>query len=324
MIPAGGEATAAFDAIGTTIHVVCTDAGELPRATALVRDRLAELDCAASRFRDDSELAMINSRSAELARTDPAAHLVVPVGTTLGLCLRAAVHTANLTAGLVSATVGAALTACGYDDDLAVVRARGDTAPTGAYPGIPMRQEPSFDESRGQLSILAGTLLDLGASAKAWAADSIAAELAATGGGGYLVDLGGDIAVSGTPPPGGWAIGVRDWNGVVAQAVCSTGQAFATSSTRLRTWVQHGIARHHIIDPRTGRPAYSRWAQVTCTGPDAVRANAASTAAVILDDRAPQWLTARHVPARLVTHAGEVVTTCGWPEDPAPRGRHSS
>jgi thiamine biosynthesis lipoprotein len=307
-------ASARFRAIGTTVGVVCTQAGERARAVALLRARLAELDRAASRFRDDSELAALNRRSAESAATDPTARLRVPVDGTLAACLRAAMRTERLTAGLVCASLGTALIACGYDDDLDRVRARGhgtaDRSRHGA--SVPLARV-SFDERTGELTMPAGAALDLGASAKAWAADAIAAELAAGGAGGFLVDLGGDIAVAGAPPPHGWAVGVREWDGTVAQVVRSTGQAFATSSTRLRTWTHHGVARHHIIDPRTGEPARTRWAQVTCAGPDAVQANAASTAAIILDDHAVRWLTDRGVPARLVTADRRVETTPGWP-----------
>ncbi|MGW3542223.1 FAD:protein FMN transferase [Nocardia niigatensis] len=308
-----GTASASFSAIGTIATVVCTDARALPRAVDLTRTRLDELDRVASRFREDSELATINARSTELAGTDRSAQLLIPVSTTLGLCLRAAIRAERLTAALVRPSLGAALMACGYDDDLEIVRARGGATASDPFPVHTLPQAVLFDESQWCVRILAGTLMDLGASAKAWAADSIAAELATVGAGGYLVDLGGDIAVSGPPPPGGWAIGVRDWNSVVAQTVCSFGQAFATSSTRLRIWVQQGSPRHHIIDPRTGLPARSRWAQVTCAGADAVQANAASTAAIILDDRAPRWLSERHIPARLVTDDCAVVTTSGWP-----------
>lgn len=312
-----GTAAASFSAIGTTATVVCTDARELPGAVFLAQSRLGEIDRAASRFRDDSEIATINTRSAAAAQAGRTERLSSPVSTTLGRCLRAAVRTERLTAGLVNPCLGAALVACGYDADLEAVRTRGDRA-TGPIPIAPVRHELVFDESQWCVRIVAGTLIDLGASAKAWAADLIAAELAATGTGGFLIDLGGDIAVSGPPPSSGWAIGVRDWNGVVAQTVRSSGQAFATSSTRLRTWVQHGIPRHHILDPRTGHPARSRWAQVTCAGPDTVQANAASTAAIILDDQAPRWLSERHVPALLMTGDGDVVTTSGWPgsDDP--------
>ncbi|MQY22700.1 FAD:protein FMN transferase [Nocardia macrotermitis] len=312
------SASTTLSAIGTTVVIVCTDARELAFATRLVRARLDELDRAASRFRHDSELWQINCRSVELARTDDRGSLRVTVGWTLGSCLRAAMRVERQTEGLVCASLGTMLAACGYDDDLDAVRARGATGASGPAGDDPAPcAAATFDEERWQVTVPAGTMLDLGASAKAWAADALATELAARYAGGFLVNLGGDIATGGVPPDGGWAVGVQDWEGGVQQVVRSTGQAFATSSTRLRTWTHRGSTQHHIIDPRTGRPARTRWAQVTCAGPDAVQANAASTAAIILDERAPGWLAERGVPARLSTAEHEVTTTPGWP---APAG----
>ena len=312
------SASTTLSAIGTTVVIVCTEARELAFATRLVRARLDELDRAASRFRRDSELWQINMRSAESARAGESARLRISVGWTLGSCLRAAMRVESSTEGLVCASLGTMLAACGYDDDLDAVRARGATGAAGPDVTDPAPcAAATFDEQRWQVVVPAGTMLDLGASAKAWAADALAAELAARYEGGFLVNVGGDIATSGTTPVGGWAVGVQDWEGGVQQVVRSNGQAFATSSTRLRTWTHRGSVQHHIIDPRTGRPARTRWAQVTCAGPDAVPANAASTAAVVLDDRAPQWLTERGVPARLSTGEHEIVTTPGWP---APAG----
>ncbi|MGC4933599.1 FAD:protein FMN transferase [Gordonia sp. DT30] len=308
-----------FPAIGTSVTVVATVADALAEATALTRRRLTELDRAASRFRADSELAQINSISAALAHTDPHAHLSVAVGRVLAACLSAAVHTERLTDGLVCASLGADLAACGYDDDLAVVRARpaADTenrSPVAAGPPVPHRL--TFDEQRRRLTITAGVALDLGASAKAWAADTIAAELARHGKGGFLVNLGGDIAVAGDVPMGGWAIGVRGPDDIDVGAVRGTGQAFATSSTLLRTWHHHGSRQHHIIDPRTGGPAATRWAQITCAAPTAVQANAASTAAIIHDAGAPQWLCEREIPACLISTDRRIITTPGWPDMP--------
>ncbi len=321
---AEGTTSATFSAIGTTVGVVCSEARVLASAVDLMRARLAELDRAASRFRSDSELAVINSRSAALLRTEPAARLRVPVSAMLGACLAAAMRSEQLTGGLVSPSLGAELIACGYDEDIEVVRARAGVH-TPVRIRMPLWREVAFDVDRCEVVLRAGTMLDLGACAKAWAADAVSAELAATLAGGFLVNLGGDIAAAGPPPPGGWAIGVRDWNDVVAQVVHSSGQAFATSSTRLRTWIDRGVRRHHIIDPRTGQPARTRWAQVTSAGPDAVQANAASTAAIILDDRAPAWLTDRGVPARLSTADHHVTTTPGWPHTaPTPVHRRAS
>ena len=156
-------------------------------------------------------------------------------------------------------------------------------------------------------------MLDLGATAKAYAADLIAARLARQLRGGFLVNLGGDIAVSGLLPVGGWDIGVEDEHGVVRQVVVSTGQAVATSSTHHRTWTSAGEKRHHIVDPRTGRTASVAWAQVTCAGVSAVEANAASAAAIILGPAAPKWLAGQGIPARLDSDIGRPVVTPGWP-----------
>jgi len=326
------SATETFAAIGTTVSVTCTDRRELGRAAALMRIRLGALDGAVSRFREDSELARINARSAALARTDPSRSLRVLVGTTLSACLTAALRAERLSNGLVCASLGAELAACGYDADLAVVTARGEREQAGALatrdfpvPGRRRREVRRaglvFDSGCGLLVLPAGVALDLGASAKAWAADTIAAELAATGTGGYLCNLGGDIAVAGAAPPGGWAIGVRDWTGTVRHTVCSTGQAFATSSTKVRTWIHQGSARHHIIDPRSGSPARAWWAQVSCAAPDAVQANAASTAAVILGAAAPRWLRDRGVAACLIGSGGRITTTPGWEAGPTREAR---
>jgi thiamine biosynthesis lipoprotein len=316
--PVAAVASTTFSAIGTDITVMSTRPDELTDAECLVRTRLGALDRVASRFRRDSELSRLNKRSADLAKTDPAGRLEATITGLLADCLAAAMAAQHLTDGLVCAALGVELAAAGYDDDIAVVQARRQvagydgplTAGTAAQPG--RGRQWSFDSQHGLLTLPAGAHLDLGASAKAWAADSIADDLSGASG-GFLVNLGGDIAVAGEPPEAGWAIGVEDWTGELLQVVSSTGQAVATSSTRVRTWLRDGERRHHIIDPATGRSACTRWAQVSCAGPNALRANAAATASIILDAAAPAWLRDRGVPACLVAHDRTIVTTPGWP-----------
>lgn len=110
------------------------------------------------------------------------------------------------------------------------------------------------------------------------------------------------------------------------QVVALTGQALTTSSTQLRTWATaHGQA-HHIIDPRTGAVAPVVWAHVSCVGATALEANTASTAALVLGEDAPAWLTRHGLSARLERAERpespgsdeaptllNVVTTPGWP-----------
>ncbi len=299
-------ASVTFSAIGTSVRVVVTEPGTLGEAEALTRDHLVALDRAASRFRPDSEV----SRLALAASAGPATATVSPV---LASSIRAALRAARLTDGLVDPTVGRAVAASGYDADLEVVRAR--TAAGGRRAEVPGWRQVTIDPVTDRVEVPAGCLLDLGATAKAHAADEIARHLATRLPGGFLVDLGGDIALSGRAPDGGWQVGVEDAEGEVVQVIgLRGGQAVATSSTRLRTWsVSDGTTRHHVVDPRTGRTASTTWAQVSVVAATALEANAASTAAVVLGEAAPAWLGRTGLPARLDSGT-HVVTTAGWPD----------
>ena len=91
----------------------------------------------------------------------------------------------------------------------------------------------------------------------------------------------------------------------------------ATSGTTVRRWLAGGVPLHHIVDPRTGRPAVTPWRTVTVAARSCVDANVASTAAVVLGEDAPTWLAGLGVAARLVSESGEVVLAGDWPEDSA-------
>ena len=296
---------ASFRAIGTDNHVLTTVPAAVGPALGIALAHLAELDPAASRFRPDSEVCRLARRAARGAVTTHLSPL-------LDDYLRAALRAAALTDGLVDPTVGAALVAVGYDADLAVVRARDGFRDPVGRPVVPGWRSVVRDPATGEVTLPVGVLLDLGASGKAHAADTIAAALARSLPGGFLVNLGGDVATSGAVPDGGWRVGVDGTHQVVCAA---PGQALATSSTRYRTWRTDAGEAHHVIDPRTGRAARTPWTQVTCAGATCLEANAASTAAVVLGTDAPAWLTARGVPARLQARDGTVVRTGGWPAD---------
>jgi thiamine biosynthesis lipoprotein len=87
----------------------------------------------------------------------------------------------------------------------------------------------------------------------------------------------------------------------------------ATSSTAVRRWRAGGRENHHIIDPSTGEPVQSPWRTVTVAARSCLAANTASTAAIVMGERAPAWLAERGVAARLVAHDGDIVRTGGWP-----------
>ncbi len=306
--PAADSASASWRALGTLVQLVVTDPDALAEARRLLTRDLAEVDAACSRFRADSEIcALEGGRTAKIS----------PL---LAEAIAVALRAARLTDGDVDPTVGAAMSAVGYDRDFEQVPAKGPSL------ALTVRTVPGWREVHldGQsLTMPAGIRLDLGATAKAWAADRSAARIAAQTGSGVLVSLGGDIAVAGSPPDGGWRIRVQDVTGAPEEPVAGPyalvairDGGLATSSTAARRWQRGGDVLHHILDPRTGLPAEPVWRTVSVAAGTCADANAASTAAVIRGRRALGWLAQLALPARLVDATGAVFTVAGWPDEP--------
>ncbi len=154
--------------------------------------------------------------------------------------------------------------------------------------------------------------LDLGATAKAYTADLAARTLHRRHNTAVLVEIGGDLAVAGHRPDG-WCIKVAEAEASDGQLVLVRGGGLATSTTTVRAWTRAGRAVHHIVDPRTGLPADGPWRTASVAAPSAFDANVASTAAIVLGERAVDWLEQHRLAARLVDRAGSVHTTAGWP-----------
>jgi thiamine biosynthesis lipoprotein len=300
------DASASWRALGALVQLVVTEPGRLPEARRLLDDDLAAVDAACSRFRADSEIRSLTGGR----------HRVSPL---LAEAIAVALRAARLTDGDVDPTVGAAMSAAGYDRDFRQIE------PNGPPLRLTVRQVPGWREVRldGRSVIVPeGVQLDLGATAKAWAADRSAARIAEQLGCGVLVSLGGDIAVAGPPPAAGWRIRVQDVTGAPGDApagpyalIAIRDGGLATSSTTARRWQRGGDVLHHILDPRTGLPAEPVWRTVSVAAGSCADANAASTAAVIRGRRALGWLTGLGLPARLVDATGAVFTVAGWPDD---------
>jgi thiamine biosynthesis lipoprotein ApbE len=295
-LPAAG-----WTAIGTSIRLVVTDPAGLAPGRAMLEADLGALDAACSRFRPDSELSRLSGAGRPV--------LVRPV-----LAGAAAV----LTDGDVNPTVGLALAAAGYDREFPPVPAEGP-APRVTVLALPSWRDIVLDDATRTMTVPEGVRLDVGSTAKAWAADQAAARLAAALGCGVLVSLGGDISVTAAPPPG-WLIRVQDVTGDPAAPapgsvlVAIGGGGLATSSTAARRWRRGAAVLHHILDPRSGLPA-PVWHMVSVAAATAPDANIASTAAIIRGQAAMGWLSGLGLAARLVAADGTVITTGGWPKE---------
>jgi thiamine biosynthesis lipoprotein len=309
--------SASWRAIGTGIHLVVHD-GELGPAGEAVVAVLDAADLAYSRFRDDSEISRLNARAGER----------LPISALLGEAIEAGLRAARLSGGAVDPTVGRAMRLIGYDADFDRIRADGGPIVVHLEP-IPGWQSVELSRSPREIRVRKGVELDLGSTGKALAADRAArAARTAAGGGGVLVSLGGDIAVAGEPPDGGWRILVAEDSETPSDAEgevisIDTG-AVATSSTTVRRWRRGDRTLHHLVDPRTGAPVESPWRTASVVAATCVDANTAATAAIVMGAAAIAWLEAAGLAARLVATDGEIVRIGGWPELPEPRAPTAS
>ncbi len=307
--PESDPAVRSMRAIGTTAVVAVADGRRADEALSLLAGDLRALDEACSRFRPDSELRRVEADGAG----GP-----VPVSALLYELLEVAFLVATDTAGIVDPTVGSALIELGYDrdfDQIGLADQIGEHDPRPA----PGWWRITLDPEARTVAIPVGVHVDLGATAKAFAADRAAARLADVLGCGVLVNLGGDVAVAGTPPSGGWPVGIAAEScesvNRVQQVVTIVDGGLASSGTTARSWLRNGRRVHHIVDPWTGQAAPAVWSLVSVAAPSCVAANAWSTAAVVWGEDAVANLSAWGVPARLVDSDGKVVRCGGWPPD---------
>ncbi len=322
-IQGGGPATARWEALGSEVVLQVTDPLWLPRASAILARGLEELDRACSRFRTDSDLSRVNAR----AGGPP-----VRVAPLLIEALQVALRAAELTDGDVDPSVGAALALAGYDRDWSLLERTGERdlphlaarRPWTRPPTLAARLRSGYrtvelDPRLCTVRVPRGIVLDLGATAKAWAADRAARAAQAAAGCGVLVSLGGDIATAGRAPAGGWRIRVTDdhraGTDARGQTVAIASGGLATSSTAVRRWQRGADAMHHIIDPAAGAPVRGPWRTASVAAADCTDANIASTAALVRGERAPRWLERLGLPARLLAHDGGVLRIGRWPAE---------
>ncbi|MDX3004426.1 FAD:protein FMN transferase [Kribbella solani] len=336
------------------MRLTVEDPAVLGAACGELKGLMDRVDKAASRFRVDSELSVVNRRAGAL----------VPVSRLLVDLVDVSLVAARVSGGAVDPTVGPAVVAAGYDADIEAVRRRfppshepqaldePSSAPrvAGGVRRFPPSYEPqALDESssapwvaggvRGfppaaqvqsasggvvgwrevrlnrKLALLGvpkGCALDLGATAKAWTADRAANLLSKRYGCAVLVEIGGDLRAAGAPKEP-WVVTVAERCGGPGVLVTLTHGGLATSTRTVRRWRTADGYAHHVIDPRTGRPAEGAYRTASVWAPTAVRANTFSTALVATSDAALGRLKLASHPARLIGADGEVTELSGWP-----------
>ncbi len=286
--------------MGTRLHILVVGSAHL--LDQAVR-RVDQLEARWSRFIERSEVSRCNATRG----------IPVDVSADTRSLVRHAIHGWRETDGAYDPTVLDSLIASGYDrsydlmgDDIdaaadghrAVDRASNyDPQPSPGCDGIIVEDE------FGTVMLPIGTGFDPGGIGKGLAADIIVDELMAAGAGGAMVNLGGDLRVAGNAPTAdGWVVEISEpsvQQEVIGVAAMVDG-GLATSTTRRRVWEVDGVAQHHVIDPRVGRPVVSQaqlatvisgrawWSEVVATQlllspPDSWSAVTADAASLVID-----------------------------------------
>src|SRR4051794_33482468 len=251
------------------------DAPALERLAERTRARIDAAEAALSRFRPGSELNLLNA--------DP--RTAIPVSPLLRETVAAAIWAAGRSGGLVDATLLGELERHGYEATWeAARRADLDTALAAAPPRRPagpaawLVAERLRIDVHGRVEREPGLRLDPGGLAKGMAADLAAAALPA--GVRYAISCGGDVAVGGGDP---WEVAVRSARGdqEVHRLRLRAG-GVATSGIAARIWRRpHGGFAHHVLDPGTGRPAWTGLVAVSAVAESALEAEVLAKAALL-------------------------------------------
>ncbi len=254
-----------------------------------------------TRFSNESELAHLNASSGEWFHASADLYAVVK---------RA--HALNAeTAGLFNPAILDALEHAGYDVSMDEIRAHGARLP---QPVLQMAtldfQNVELDDTKSAIRLPPGMRIDLGGIGKGWIAEQAAQRLHEFTD-ACAVNAGGDLFLIGQPwDEPAWFIELedpRDPNKVLALLRVQSG-AVTTSSITRRKWRQNGYMQHHLIDPRTGRPAETDWLSVTVIGLHAADAEVFAKALLIAGPRDAERVIARQneLAYIAVDHAGQM------------------
>lgn len=262
------EAESRFRAMGSEVHVVIV--GGSLELLEEARDMIERLEGLWSRFRPDSEISRLNDLTG------------VPIqvsAETLALVQRA-VDGARISAGRFDPTVLGAVIRSGYDRSFELLTDEGfdPDSPLGfGFEGI------EVDHVRSTIRLPFGVGFDPGGIGKGYAADLLVERLLELGAAGACVNVGGDLRVAGDGPhAGAWTLGIEHpFPGRPLEPIGLRDGAVATSTRTRRAWGPAGDPRHHLIDPATGRPAWTGLASATVIAGQAWQAEVVAKAAFV-------------------------------------------
>jgi thiamine biosynthesis lipoprotein len=248
----------------------------LRHAAAGARTLLTDLQRRWTRFDADSDLNRLTGDP----RTEIPAHADVRA------LIRAGAWAGRVSGGLVDMTLGAELAQAGYGDDWAGAPAPLSLALAAAPPRAAAAPHPAArwqalgaDRRAQTIRRPPGVVLDSGGLGKGLAADLVAARLVGLR---FVVDVGGDLALGHGGAGPHEVVVEHPLTGAPVHRFHLGGGGVATSGIHRRLWINaDGGAGHHLLDPSTGRPAWTGLLAVTAVGRSAVEAEVLAKTALL-------------------------------------------
>jgi thiamine biosynthesis lipoprotein len=226
-------------------------------------------------WREDSELSRVNAAAGK----EP-----VAVGQETFDIVKEAVHTSEISEGTFDITFHSLHGLWKFDEDLDP-HPPSDAQIKAKLPFVGYRHIHLDPAARTIFLDNPGTQISLGGIAKGYAVDRATKVLREAGLASFYVQAGGDLYAAGRKPDGSpWSAGIRDPRGPEGSyfaLIALSDHAFSTAGDYERSYVIDGKRYHHIIDPRTGRPATAS-RSVTIYAPTALLADAIDDAVFIL------------------------------------------
>ncbi len=287
---AAAEAIESFDCFGGRVTVIVQGdgaAGTPDDAAAMVKRRMLAWHRQFSRFDASSELAVLNA--------DP--RPTVAVTPVMARLIEAIIDAARSSGGLVDATLVDEIETAGYTEhfDGAPVPLRRalELAPSRA-PGRPSAdarwRQVTLDPRARTVTRAPGLRFDSGGIAKGLFGDILAPVLETHA--SFAIDCSGDVRLGGREKVERPVLVESPFGASTLHSFSLSAGAVATSGIGGRSWLgQDGRPAHHLLDPASGRPAFTGLVQVTAIAPSGVEAEWRAKAALLSGpDAAAGWL----------------------------------
>jgi len=293
-----------FLALGTINYIRVYDHDD-DNVLQIAINRVKEIEARMSSFLSDSDIMKIN---------DNAGRGTVSIHEDTKFVLKAATHYSEHSQGAFDLTIRPLVELWGIGKKNNYIPSQQDmneALKLVDYKGVILKEDLCVGGLRKP-----GQKIDLGGIAKGYAADEVKRILKDNNIKNAMINMGGNIITMGHPKSGElWKIGIQNPmapTGSYLGVLALSEKTIVTSGSNERFFVKDGIRYHHLLNPRTGRPAQSGLLSVTVVSDCSMEADALTTALFVMGlEQGVRFLDRFHAEAIFITENLGIYLTDG-------------